>query len=88
MKDLIEYLDEFVEELRDQLMDPKVMQDKRWQRRPFVGNEFKSLPFRKGARRGKLGMQMAKEALIMWVRENIPDEEKVKRNRGEPCKGC
>jgi len=88
MKDLIEYLDEFVEELRDQLMDPKVMQDKRWQRRPFMENESKSLPFRKGARRGKLGMQMAKEALIVWVRENIPDEEKIKRNRGRHRDGC
>ena len=76
MKELVDYLDEFVEELRDQLMDPKVMRDKRWRQRPFMRNETEELPFRKGARRGKLGMQMAKEALIMWIRENVPDEEK------------
>ena len=87
-KELVEYLDEFVDELRDVLMDPKVMRDDRWKQRPFMSDEMKELPFRKGAGRGKLGMQMAKESLVMWIRENVPDEEKVKRNRGRPCDGC
>ncbi len=84
MEDLVFYLDEFVDELRDQLMDPKEKKDKRWQKRPHMAG--KGLPFRKGARWGKLGIQMGKEALIMWIDENISDEEKDKRHK--PCEGC
>lgn len=89
MKELVDYLDEFVEELRDQLMDPKVMRDNRWRKRPFLGREMKDLPFRKGARKGKLGLQMAKESLIVWVRENDPEvQERIKPKKDKPCKGC
>ena len=87
-KELVEYLDEFVDELRDVLMDPRVVRDNRWKQRPFMRNEMKELPFRKGARRGKLGMQMAKESLIMWIRENVPDEEKERGRGRKPCDGC
>ncbi len=73
MKELVEYLDEFVEELRDQLESPENKKDKRWRNRPPSPRDGKPLPFRRGAKWGKLGLRMGQEALVVWVRENKID---------------
>ena len=84
MEDLVYYLDGFMDDLREQLMKPRVRRDKRWQRHPSMRPHVKSLPFQKRARSGKLGLQMGKEALVVWIQENIPDDEEEKRRGKKP----